>query len=152
MMSMKDTHNRVVKMINGNQIDVFQELIEKFLRDQPESFSAFHTMEEYIELMKQGSLFPWIYYLDDKPIGLVVLSRQYYSPSVQSIKIEFLSCKNLHLMVDVLPLLEEFCRQHGYAYIEAIAHPTIAKFGAKKHGFRVPSVYIRKAVSYDRRN
>lgn len=148
--SLDDEHHIV--QVSPQTFVNYEDTIRDFLQQQPESYSYFYTLEEYVELIRNGLLVPWIYYINRQPIGLVLLSRHFYSPTVKTIKIEFVSCKQFFKMSRLMAVLEDRCREGGFTYIEAIAHPSLGKFSAMKLNFTVPGVYIRKAVAYDRRN
>lgn len=127
-------------------------LVKDFLEEQPESYAHLWTLEEILQLVQQGHLLCWIYYRDDKALGIVLTTINHYSSTVTSIKIEFGTCKNFFKMTSMIDCIEIKAAELGYTMIEAMAHPAIATYAVHKKGFTAPGVYIRKFIQNSRRN
>ncbi len=127
-------------------------MIQNFLEAQESSLTPFYTVEEFLALITEGELTAWVYSEGRNHLGLLVFSQHEYSPEVRTVKVEFLTCKNFRKMAAMTFAFEEACREHGFQYVEAIAHPTIAEFMVKKHGYSAPGVHIMKPLEYTRRN
>jgi hypothetical protein len=124
--------------------------IRNWLELQPGSLEPMFTVEDILALIAHGRFFGWILIQDNLEIGIVLFSIQQY-PRAKVLKIEFLSCQNFHDMAGIWDYFEQQARDAGYDYIEAVTHPTIARYAMRKVGFTIPSVYIRKAVKHMRR-
>lgn len=139
-----------IKFINHTNFVEAETSLRNWMRLQPASLEPFYTEDDVIVEIAKGNLFAWLVEADGYEIGIVLFSAQIY-PKASALKVEFVSCQNFLSIAKLYPLLEIAAKEHGFDYIEAIAHPTIAGYGWKKMGFSAPSVYVRKAVQNLRR-
>lgn len=122
-------------------------LVDRFLQEQPESYEAYFTKEEMIELVKNGKLIAWVLVQNGEPQGMTLFQVHEYGKGRTALKIEFVSCKNFFAMNKLWDHLKVAAEQAGILFIEALAHDTIAEYAMRKKGFTSPSRYLVRAVN-----
>lgn len=121
------------------------EMVEEFLREVPETYQSYYSLEEVMEKLESGEFACWVYIKNDEPQFVAVFSFPRYGNDIQAIKIELMTGKNVWQYQKVLDYLADYAEQTGFNLLEAITHPTLAKL-AKRRGFEAPCTYICKVL------
>lgn len=146
----KNTIGRIV-LVSPEVYPEYGEIVELFLDAQPYSWSGICNRKEMLDAIANGYYTPWLYLTPKGYRGMMLTSLQNYCYG-GSIKIEFLSCKNFYIMMQMEKALERQALVLGRNFIEAVAHPVLAKYAMKKRGWTTPGVAIRKDLRVSRRN
>lgn len=136
----------VIVAPNHQQVFYYMDEVARLLDKQSLSYQSVWTFEDIKERLFTGHLFVWFYVEDEEILGMSLMSLNKYSECIFSIKIEFLSCENFLRITDMIDVLETRAIQIGATFVEAVAHPTIAKYAVKKKGYEAPATYIRKTL------
>lgn len=123
-----------------------------FLEKQEASWNKYWSLEDLVLKIIRDEFVPVLYFRNGELLGMAMVSLQRYNVAVFNMRIEFLSCENMFALIPMLGVLEERARLLGCTAIEAVAHPTIAKYAQKKHGFEAPMQFITKTLEPIRRH
>jgi len=143
---MQDTPEGVIIAGSAEELKTWAGYIMYFLEKQPASWEEHWTLESVVLRIVKQELIPVLYFRNNEVLGLGLVSLQQYSSEKLSMRLEFVSCENFFSITGMLDVLEERARLLGCYSLEAVAHPTLAKYLQKKKGFGPPQHYVTKKL------
>jgi hypothetical protein len=146
-------HSEEIIIVSPDTLDEYWPVIKALLMLQQPSWQQIYSIDSINAYLKQGELVALLLRRRDIYLALMLTSTHDYDLDGKlTVRIEFLTANHFHHTVKAYNIIEELARKNGFIAIEAVAHPAMAKYFAKKHGFRAPGVYIRKELRRERNN
>jgi hypothetical protein len=107
------------------------------------SLSHHYTLQDVADALADGSAQLWLAW-DDKPIACAV-TQLCASAQGRYCSIWITAGDDLNKWIDLTDELEEWARQHGCKFMEAMPRPGFAK-AMKSRGYRMPHVILEKEL------
>lgn len=143
---------RTVYMVTDENCKSYEKHIRRLLLQQPTSWEGFYSLETIIQNIYSGQVSAALLNIDKQYVALLIASFRKYDYGHIVCRIEFLTCNEFFKISAGYSIIEEVVRKTGCTGIEANAHPSLAKYFCRKHGFKAPGVYITKDFRPSRRN
>lgn len=141
-------------LVRYDRMGEMEPAIRHFLNAQPLSWEGSTSPDYMVEELYAGRLQALLFAENDSGTiyGLCLFRLVVTDVDRKAAQIAFLTCDQFYKTAQVYPMLERSFAELGATHLEAVAHPTIASYAHKHHGWAAPGVYIRKELSFQRMN
>lgn len=134
----------------ADNFTVYEEVLREWLTDQETSFAFRGSVEDVLAEVAAGRLFGLIVVLEGTVRGIALYEVVELHNKLQGIALHFLSCKNFYSMRKFYEGFEDWAIESGYSFVEARAHPTLARYAVENLGYAAPDIYICKTLTHQR--
>lgn len=134
-----------IYLITPSYLSECEEEVRELLLRHTESWVEVYTLDQIISLIYRSEMFVLVYvYKETKSLLLFKLIWRKTNQIIAVI--ELMSCQHFLSMASCYDRFENYLKALGVVSVEALAHPTIAKYMIQRNGFRSPGLVIRKQL------